>query len=417
MKKTKRKMITILMTAVLLFTVTGCSFSVGSTPEQEGQEKQEDLFPDAGKDRKSASYKAYDFSLEGLGNMTVYVDTTEGHDFELVTDNSGFNIVNKDGEAVLYAACLSYENYQSLTAEVHSVKTINGRTFLYRENGDGSIDVFCYMADCGLDGGLVMESHTEEDVFHLVAFRGTAVESSLARDLTRSSTWEEADTAEPDMAEPDAGQAITSSDTDYDKINWGVSYAPFENYPGFVVSVAPFIDYGDYILLIAFTNSYEDPVSFSGDATAYGENDSEVGSTFVYTGTICKGNTLIATINCGEDMPDGRIHWSDCSLNFDPVKEYAPWEADVNISGDPGDGYLTAEYSISCVENTDMIPGEIVMILVDEDGNVIAVESHYEDTLVAGGDTCNGSFSIYQEEALLKQTADYVMFASPEKSE
>ena len=178
MRKTGKTFIMTIMTAVLLFTVTGCSFSVGSTPEQEkeeereqGKEEQEDFFPDAEKDRKSVSYKAYDFSLEDLGNMIVYMDTTQGHDFELVADNNGFNIVNKDGDAVLNAACVSEEMYQSLTAEVDSVETINGREFLYRKNGDGSIDIFSYMDDCGLDAGLVMESRTGEEVFQLVAFR------------------------------------------------------------------------------------------------------------------------------------------------------------------------------------------------------------------------------------------------------
>lgn len=454
MKKTWRSITTIIITAVLLFTVTGCSFSIGSVPEKN-KEEQEDLFPDAEEDRKNFSYKAYDFSLTDLGDMTVYVDTTEGYDFELEKDNNGFNILDEDGDAVLYAACMTEEMYQSLTAEVDGVETINGRDFLYRENGDGSIDAFSYMADCGLDCGLVMESHTGEDVFRLVAFRGEALAGASSDPYDYKGDAPKADdddsvTGYTDVEEPDeyvpigeidkrsatatgpdnvpAGPDSTNSfldadveeilaslDTDYNKINWGVTYAPFEEYPGFVVSVAPFLDFGDCSLLIGFTNLYEEPVSFSGDAVAYGADGNEVGSTFVYTGTICKGNTLIATINCGEDIPDGRISWSGCRMNFDPVKEYAAWEADVSIGGNAGDGYLTAEYSMSCVEDADMLPGEIIIILLDEKGNVLAVQTHYEDEVVASGSVCNGSFDIYQEEDLLNQTADYVMFVSPEK--
>lgn len=452
MKKVWRSMITVIMAAVLLFTVTGCSFSIGNVPKTENED-QEDLFPDAEGDRKNSSYEAYNFSLKDLGTMTVYVDTTEGHNFELVTDNSGFNIVDEDGNAVLYVACLNEDAYQNLTAGIDRVETINGREFLYKENGgDGSIDAFSYMADCGLDCGLVMESHTNEDVFKLVAFRGTAIEGASSDpyayrgeteiepsidddDMGETDTdiddadEDDADTEDADTEDnsgsfevgsadsslsADAERALASLDTDYQKVNWVITYAPFEEYPNFIVSVTPYVDYGDYCLLLAFTNLYEEPLSFSGDVMVYTEDGSEAGSSYVYTGTLCKGNTLIETVNCGDTLPDGGLEWSDCSLS-EPYKEYAAWEADVNIDGDPGDGYLTAEYSITSVENEDMTPGDIAVILLDGEGTVIAVGSYYDDEVVAAGDAGRGSFSIYQEESLLTQVADFAMFAAPEK--
>lgn len=442
-KETKKRILIALIMGLLLVIMTGCGFSIGSPTKSE---HQADLFPDKYEGQKGtkSTYMAYTFTLDGLGEMQVYVDTTEGHKFELEEENSGFNILDKDGNTVLYAACMNNDAYRTLTAQIDDVETINGRDFLYIEN-NGSIDAFSYMADCGLDCGLVLESHTDADVFRLVAFRGTALEGAssdpyaykgTASDTELNDEDDQKDGAElKDNAtdedstqssqksgkmstlDADVENALATLDTDYNKINWGITYAPYEDYPGFVISIAPFVEYGENCLLVAFTNLYEDQVSFSADAVAYGTDGSEIGSTFFYTGTLCKGNTLIDTINCGDGIPDGRIHWENCDLNFDPIDDYVAGEADVTISGSAEDGYLTVDYEMYCSEDTDMIPGEVIFVLTDEKGNVIAVDTDYVDEIIAAGNSYIGSCDIFADEDVLKKTADYAMFVAPARAE
>lgn len=453
MRKTIKSLIVLMILLVTLLCVTGCEIKIGGKDDDSKGKKEsyKDLFPDAAAEKGSfakSSNLCYKFTLGSYGEMLVYVDTSEGHKFELQNENGGFNILDKDGEIVLYVACIEKAGYQVYVADINDVKTINNRDFFYRENADGSTDVFSYMADCGLDCGMVMETKGDSDAFRLVAFRGNPIEgassdiyaykeSSDGNDpvdtttedtdatediiVTEEETEETEDVTEDSgntgattnsSLDPDVKKQMDALDTDYSKINWGVQYSPFAEYPGFVISVAPTFSYGQYGLAIAFTNLYSDPVAFQGDATALASDGSEVGTTTVYTETLCNGNTVIYTILC-EDMPDGRIHWENAKLDTDPYDGYEPWTADYSVTGNPSDGYLTVEYSMSSVNNVDIIRGTVVCVLIDSNGNIVDVAYDYNYDTIAAGEKAQGSCSVYNDEERLKTVADVAIFAAP----
>ena len=170
----KRFAIIAALSMALTMLLSGCSFNVGSSG---GKEDYKDIFIDryeeANQDNKyKGSMVTYNYSLPGYGEMMIYVDTTEGHSFEVVQEAAGFKIKDKDGNDVLYGICLDKDMYAERTANCNETKTINGRDFIYVKNADGSEDCYTDVSDCGLNCGLALEIHDGNfDNFRLVAFR------------------------------------------------------------------------------------------------------------------------------------------------------------------------------------------------------------------------------------------------------
>ena len=167
----RKKLVSLLIAGLLLLGLTGCEFSVG-TPNKS--DDHEELFPDKTySGTYTTSSLGYEFKLDGdYGKMKVYVDTTEGHSFEVVQEAAGFKIKDKDGNDVLYGICLDKDMYTERTANCNETKTINGRDFIYVKNADGSEDCYTDVSDCGLNCGLALEIHDGNfDNFRLVAFR------------------------------------------------------------------------------------------------------------------------------------------------------------------------------------------------------------------------------------------------------
>lgn len=165
---------------VIAVLLTGCSFSAGSSAKSEDyKDIFTDRYEEASKDNKyKGTMVAYNYSLPGYGEMQIYVDTTEGHKFELVENSSAFQVKDKDGNLAVTGMIMDKDQYAQYSAYANDNYVINGRQFYGLVNEYGSLDLYSYAADCGVDGGLVLEA-TEESLFRLVAFRGTPIEGAL----------------------------------------------------------------------------------------------------------------------------------------------------------------------------------------------------------------------------------------------
>lgn len=171
----KKVLFGIIMSLVMAVSLAGCNFQVGNVPEYKTKSYKQ-AFPDSTHTKK---YKMinYNYSLDGFGKMVIYLDTTDGYSFELVENSANFKVLNKDKEAVLFGGVVDEEAYKMLTSAMKEVRTINGRDFFVSEAGSGEYDAFSYMADCGLNAGLVLETNDEE-LFKIIAFDGTPIEGS-----------------------------------------------------------------------------------------------------------------------------------------------------------------------------------------------------------------------------------------------
>lgn len=455
-KRFIRRIALAVATTVMMLMFTGCGFSVGNVQKNDDYKE---LFPDRAEDL-GKSYKtsniAYKFSLDGdYGEMMVHLDTSEGHRFELMPDSPpGFIIYDEDDEIAVYAFCVDKVEYSEYTAYLTKVKNVNDRDFFAEETEDGHIRYWSYMADCGLDCGLAMEVEKgDRDNFKLLAFRGEPIEGSssdiyeyqgealiydeddlneevapeeeyveeVAEEVTEEVTEEAEDAYTVEEGTPllsiseEVEKSLDSLDTDYSQVKWGVRYSLFDEAPGIVVSVSLCKEYDDYELVLAFTNLYENEVSVAANAEALGEDGSVIGERFFYETNIGAGNTVIETINCGDTLPDGRIHWTELSYN-EGNKKYVPWEADYNISGKASDGYATVSYEMYAANtgtSADTV-GLVTILLLDDEGYITAVGTDYLDEGF-GSAPVSGETNIYGDEVELKKTANLAMFANPVK--
>lgn len=438
MFKKKVRIVTVLLAVIMMMGLVGCGVSVGSTPKNDDHKQ---LFPDK---TYSGAYKTtnlgYQFKLTGdYGKMMVYVDTTEGHSFELMQEPTGFKIKDKDGNDVLYAVCLDRDVYAEYSAKCDEVKTVNGRDFLYCKNGDGSEDCYTYVADCGLDCGLALEIHDGDfDHFRLVAFRGeplegastdvyyyqgekAAVEPEVIDEPDEPEVIDEpANTGDIDTntlvnstLSADVEKAITSLTTDYNKVCWGSRYSPFADKPGVVISVTPCTVFGDeYGLIVAVTNLYDEDISFAGSGSALGRSGNVLGDTYIYNPCIGSGNTIIDVIACGtEEMPDGRIHWEDLDLS-EAIGKYVPWEADYSGSGNGKDGLININYEMYATYGTPCNGEAIYAVLLDENGFAVGVASDYASSIGAN-EKYSGKIGISGNPDELMLAKGVAMFANP----
>lgn len=444
LKKCYKYMLVMAMTIIMSLGLIACGFNIGSTGKSEDYK---DLFPDAAANL-SGSYKtsnlSYRFTVDGdYGEMTVHVDTSIGHSFEVTEDGpAGFKIKDSDGNDALYAVCLDKNQYAELTSRCLEVKTVNGREFLYCKNGDGSEDLFSYMDDCGLNCGLALEVHDGNyDNFRLVAFRGEPLEGSTTdvhayqgspsneegavveetpdpveenEETAGSDTEDTATTQTTANANLDSEIASTLNalNTDYNKVKWGSVYSMFEENPGVVISVAPGKMYDEDILIIAITNLYDQDFCFSGTAKALGKDDAIVGETFVYESCVGAGNTVIEYIDC-DSTPDGRISWEECEIS-ESYQEYVPWEADYQAKGNAQEEHLTVDYELYASDGSACAGGLVTVLLVDGDGYITGMMTDFMEEIAEKG-TWNSSVDVYGHESMLSQTKDVAIFVNTVK--
>ena len=116
-RKEMKKVITLLLCAIMAIGMMGCSFSIGGGSKSENKNYKE-IFPDRASEQGFAyktGYMAYDFTAGNFGEMKVYVDTSEGHSFKVDSENGGFFINDESGKEVLHAYVLDPSVYKQVT--------------------------------------------------------------------------------------------------------------------------------------------------------------------------------------------------------------------------------------------------------------------------------------------------------------
>ena len=221
-------------------------------------------------------------------------------------------------------------------------------------------------------------------------------------DTTTSNTGSDAP-ATSSYLSADAQSILDGLETDYSKVKWGVQYSP-TGMDGVVISVAPYTASNLSFLLIGVTNLYDQDITFSAKAIAKGTSGQEVGNASFYELAIRPGNTVVKTIYCN-DAPTGELQWDYIELpNVYDKSVY--WESDWTITTDK-DGFFEVPYRIVSEEN--MVPGSVTAVILDANGNILAVEDDYN---IEEGTDLSGTISLYTKD-LGGTPADLAMFSNP----
>ena len=150
----------------------------------------------------------------------------------------------------------------------------------------------------------------------------------------------------------------------------------------------------------------DEDTTFSAKAYAKGTDGQYIGQASFYETAIGPGNTVIKKIFC-DGVPTGEIHWEDIELP-NVYEESAYWESDWQLSTD-SDGYIQVNYVVA--SNEYMMPGYVTAIVLDADGDILALEDDYN---TSKGTTAEGTVKYYARE-LAGQPADVAMFTNPLK--
>ena len=206
----------------------------------------------------------------------------------------------------------------------------------------------------------------------------------------------------------EVGDPVSVSETDYSKVNWGVTY-PIDGYEGLTISVTPYVDdYGIWYLIVGATNVYDTQITLSATAQAKDSTGAVIGDTFAYM-DIGSGNTNLFKIRCEEGKtPNGEIHWEDIKIS-ESYRTYVPWVADWNISS-PSDGELKLDYTITMADTATV--GQVYGLLLDSKGYVIDV---FDDYIGDKGKTMTDDDTMYRSDIMQSGAADVAFFANPTK--
>lgn len=444
-----KRWLSLLLAAVLTFSLAGCGFSIGNVPSgSKDGVGYEELFPDAaaewGKSHKE-SFKGYKFSLAGYGSMMVYVDTTNGHKFNLRNEQQGFAITDADGNDVLSAMCVPKEIYEENTMYCDTVETTNGRDF-FKDNIDGSSVRMCYLADVGMDAGLIVEVLGDAKDFRLVSLTGTPL-SGASANIYDYKGQEEVAIVEPDpepAPEPDpipdpdptpspdpipvpgdekvvgpnystidtqTANILDNLDTDYVKVNWKIRYPLSEDYENIIISIAPTSIYDMQCLVVAVTNLYDYPLNVSLDGAALDSAGKDASSFYFTVDSLGSGNTMTFVVfgENGND-PDGSLSFSNIIVSEYTYSTYIPWVAD--WSAKRTDTGVSFEYDIYNEYNYDMTVGLLYVFLTDSNNDIVAIGTDYLYNEISAGDSYPSTINITLDELNVSRVSGAAMFAN-----
>lgn len=165
---------------VLALSLAGCSWSVGMDSQRDDRSYDE-IFT-WGNESKIHTTKTYRVELGEYGGMNLILDTSLGHSFELDGSTNSFTVTDKEGETIVLGHFVSQENYSNITALYDNldIRNVNNRDLavVYDEILEKHL-AFTYLADCGLDVGLMMEG-SGNDAFQYLAFSGEALPNGSA---------------------------------------------------------------------------------------------------------------------------------------------------------------------------------------------------------------------------------------------
>lgn len=173
-----KKMIYYAVAVITALCLVGCSWSVGTSPDRDDR-SYEEIFT-WGNESKVHSTKTYNVQLGEYGEVHLILDTSLGHSFELDGQTNTFTVTDKEGQNAVLGHLISREQYSNITAMYDGleIRSVNNRD--YAIVFDSSVEKylsFTYLADCGLDVGLMMEAD-DDDSFKYLAFSGEALEGS-----------------------------------------------------------------------------------------------------------------------------------------------------------------------------------------------------------------------------------------------
>lgn len=449
-----KKFLTFFLCAVMALSVCGCGFNfkIGNIPDK-GSNDFIELFPDRaatwGKSHHE-SMKGYAFALSGYGDMSVYVDTTDGDRFELRNAQSGFVILDSKDNIVLSAECISLDQYRVETNDLFDTQIANKREFWMSEDDNGNNVYYSYLADVGLDCGLKITNMEEPGKLMLIALRGTPLPGAstdiyaykgcefetidldefadiddlndkldnIVAEIDDYNNQTSGDVIVGDgtfetgsLLPYDIDKKIMSLDTDYNRINWRAQYMLGDT--GLVVSVAPFASYASNMLAVAVTNVSDEEIDIYAKITALDEAGDEIAYTYFFYDSIGVNNTVAGIIPCGDKIPDGRTIWSETEISESSEKRYAPWYADWTTKIDGEMMALTYEMGASG-DLTLADIGFVYAFAVDADGNILHWGSDYpESNCLDPGDGIMSEIDFYGDDGSFARTTNIAIFANP----
>lgn len=286
------------------------------------------------------------------------------------------------------------EKAEISTVHVPLVQTVNGVDY-------NVLDIYEFTT-IRIDGNWYIAAIKEVDVKVIDENeQPTTVES------TEETTEEPETTEESGTNQNTETMQLSDLDTEYTKVNWGVTYAPIEDAPNLFVSVAPWVDsYGNPALLVAVTNMYDTNLNFSGNAYAKDSSGNYVGNYYAYLSNIGPGNTSVFKIICRDGgVPNGEIHWEDLKVE-EGIKTYVPWEADWSISNEGN--MLTLDYTVNMEQAATI--GEVYGLVLDKDGNIIDI---FTDYISDEKSTITTSTQLYRENIATSGASDVALFMNP----
>lgn len=434
-KKTVGKLSALLAMVVAVVTLSGCELPIGNFSKGESQK---DLFPDlydSDTGLKKTSNESFKFEVDDCGEMTVYLDTTKGYSYD-VDDEEGFEILDKDDDVVLTATKVELDEYKSLTADVEKTKKFNNRKFLYRKDDDTKV-AYSYMADVGLDCGLVLEAE-DKDCFSLIAFRGEALDDSSSDPedykgdesdiIVEDEEVEEVEAVEAVEEEEVVADAVDASgnvplpeklkkrlnslNTDYVQVAWEQQYSIEGEDPNVVISTTSYESYGYTEIVVAVTNMTKKDIEFFAEMTVFNQNGDEVGYNTIYEIALGVENTNVYVVGCNDEVSDYTINWKSVDIRDANYDRYIPWQADYSATAGEYDS-VDVSYDFYSANGEDMNNGTITILLLDSKGKVLARGFDYFDESLPAGDSYHGEVNVIGDSKNMKRTANIAMFSNP----
>lgn len=414
-----KKLSLIAVGVCLIGALAGCSFSIGKTSDSDDYSS---VFIDPVTEGKVHTMKTYQFSAGEYGSTNVTVDTTDGADFEVVESPAGFKINTANVKGLLDATCVNSDYYKDYTFDCsNSVYTYNGRDYLRKDN------TYCtYLADVGLDCGLVITTDSAKDL-SLIAFSGSALSGSSSdvnyyrgkSEEPTSSTEivttedgsvdsEEATTESTSEFSTTSSTKVKDDDSNYNKVKWQYE-SSFSDYPDLVVSATRVSDG----VLIAVTNNGNNTISFSGTVSVMSDSGSKLGNTTLIESCLPSGGTTVSGVTC-ETSSGLSLQWNSYEVSESHATPGA-FTAKVNLDTS---SVMESEYGDSayvnfeCNAETNCSFASMYVLVLDSNGNVIGYSIAFPEDTTAGN-TTTGDTLVLGDAYSLKNAAAIAVFTNP----
>lgn len=408
----KKKLLVVGLSMLMCFSLAACSFTSlrknESTTEEEetveGFESSDEVieaywqaFVDVKKSEFRDCFPDPDKVKKGETNIEDQIDDqyelAKAMEDSTEVDLDGITIESENYDVDKVANNLNkvydIEKAKISTVTVPLIQTVDEGT--YHVN-----DIYKFVT-VRIDGNWYISTINEIDV-EVVGEPETTTPTTV--EPIEETTEEPETTYIPNTTNPQA------TNTDYDKINWGVTYAPIEDMTNLTISVAPWVDsYDNPALLVAVTNMYDTTLNFSAKASAKDSSGNYVGDTYAYLSNIGPGNTSVFKIICRDGVPNGEIHWDELKVE-EGIKTYVPWEADWNISNEGN--MLTLDYTVNMSQAATI--GEVYGLVIDKDGNIIDI---FTDYINDEKSTITTSTQLYRENIATSGASDVALFMNP----